>query len=138
MPKAFKSCPKCKKSPNLVTLDETHMLKVVGPNPSTVYWMDIFSKIKMVRFVRKDENKWKRGRGLAHFKKLLTNSYLNLVNFKYLRWVLGTTSFAFLIVFSIYCKSKNYCKMSKTGLKYMHNSAVGCSANYATASALQN
>ena len=34
--------------------EETHVLKVVGSNPSTVYWMDIFSHtfvVKIVMFV---------------------------------------------------------------------------------------
>ena len=37
--------------------EETHVLKVVGSNPSTKYWMDIFSHIvvvKIVMFVWKD------------------------------------------------------------------------------------
>ena len=42
----------------------------MGSNPSTIYWMDIFSHIfvvKIVMFVWKDENKLKRGQGLAIF-----------------------------------------------------------------------
>ena len=40
-------------------------MKVVGSNPSTVYWTDIFSHIfvfKILMFVSKDENKRKRSR----------------------------------------------------------------------------
>ena len=53
--------------------EETRVPKVVSSNPSTVYWMDIFSQIFVVRivmFVLKDENKLKRGRGWPIFKKL--------------------------------------------------------------------
>ena len=53
------------------SLEDTHILKVVGSNPSTEYWMDIlniyFFAI-IVMFVWKDENKWK-GAGMAHFLK---------------------------------------------------------------------
>ena len=42
-------------------------VKVVGSNPGTGYWMDIFSQLSVVRIVmcvfEKDENKRKRGRG---------------------------------------------------------------------------
>ena len=44
--------------------------KVVGWNPSTAYWMDIFSQIfvaKFVMFVRKGKNKLKKGPGMVHF-----------------------------------------------------------------------
>ena len=27
-----------------MVMEETHVLKVVGSNPGTIYWMDIFSK----------------------------------------------------------------------------------------------
>ena len=43
--------------------EKTHVPKVVGLNPSTVDWMDIFSHlfvVKFVMFVWKDKNKWKR------------------------------------------------------------------------------
>ena len=43
--------------------------KVVGSNPTTVYWMDIFSHtfvVKIVMFVRKYENKQKEA-GMDHF-----------------------------------------------------------------------
>ena len=31
--------------------DETHVPKVVGSNPSTVYWMDIFPNLFVVKIV---------------------------------------------------------------------------------------
>ena len=43
--------------------EETHVLRVVGSNPSTEYWMDIFSHLIVTKIVWKDENKenwWKR------------------------------------------------------------------------------
>ena len=46
-----------------MVMEETHVPKVVGSNPSTVYWMDIFSHlfvVKVVIFVWKDENKMKK------------------------------------------------------------------------------
>ena len=49
--------------------EETLAPKVVGSNPSTVYWMDIFSHlfvVTIVMFVWKDENKRKDPR-IAHF-----------------------------------------------------------------------
>ena len=38
---------------NNLLWEETHALKVVGSNPSTVYWMDIFNIfiVKIVTFV---------------------------------------------------------------------------------------
>ena len=62
----------------------------MGSNPSTIYWMDIISHIFAVRiimFVRKDENKRKIGREWPNFmkKKLPTNLGIrgknNLVSF---------------------------------------------------------
>ena len=56
-------------SPGLVVMGGDSVLKVVGLNPRTIYWMDIFSHIfvvKIVVFVWKDENKRKKP-GLAHF-----------------------------------------------------------------------
>ena len=44
----------------LVVMGETHVLKVVGSNPSTVYWMDILSHtfvVIIVMLVCKDVNK---------------------------------------------------------------------------------
>ena len=46
----------------------------VSLNPSTIYWMDIFSHLFVVKFVMcvwKDENKLKRGRGWPIFKQQL-------------------------------------------------------------------
>ena len=43
--------------------EETRVQKVVSSNPSTIYWMDIISRkfvVKIVMFVWKDDNKWKR------------------------------------------------------------------------------
>ena len=44
----------------------------MGLNPDTVYWMDIFSHIFVVKIVMvffgKTENKWKRGRGWSIIK----------------------------------------------------------------------
>ena len=51
--------------------EETHILKFVGSNPSTVSWMDIFSQLfvlKIVMFASKDENKRKTGREWPIFK----------------------------------------------------------------------
>ena len=59
--------------------EETHVLKVVGLNHSTVYWMDIFSHafaIKIEIFLGKDEDKQKRSRGWPIFKKYLTRVVL--------------------------------------------------------------
>ena len=42
----------------------------MGSNPSTISWMDIFLHefaVKIVMFVRKDENKRKNSLGMAHF-----------------------------------------------------------------------
>ena len=44
-------------SPGLVLMAETDVPKVVGSNPSTVHWMDIFSHlfvVKIVMFVSKE------------------------------------------------------------------------------------
>ena len=52
--------------------DETHVLKVVDSNPSTIYWMDIFINlivVNIVKFIWKDKNKRKRGRGWHILKK---------------------------------------------------------------------
>ena len=38
-------------SPGLVVMGRAHVLKVVGSNPGTVYWMDIFSHIFVVKIV---------------------------------------------------------------------------------------
>ena len=48
---------------NKLLWEETHALKVVGSNPSTVYWMDIFNIfiVKIVTFVWKYENKRRNG-----------------------------------------------------------------------------
>ena len=46
--------------------EETSVLKVMSSNPSTIYWMDIFSHtfdVQIVMFVWKDRNKRKRGLG---------------------------------------------------------------------------
>ena len=56
-------------SPGLVVI---HVPKVVSLNPGTIYWIDIFSRlfvVKIVICVWKDENKWKRGRGTPILKK---------------------------------------------------------------------
>jgi len=48
---------------------EAHVPKVVGSNPSTIYWMDIFSHlfaVKIVMFVEKFENKQKKRPRIAH------------------------------------------------------------------------
>ena len=56
-------------SPGLWLWEETHVPKVVGSNPGTVYWMDIFSHIFVVKIcnvrLKKTENKQKEA-GLAH------------------------------------------------------------------------
>ena len=55
-------------------------MKVVGSNPRSIYWMNIFSHsivAKKLMFVRKDENKRKRGQG-SHFKKLLNKAGFEL------------------------------------------------------------
>ena len=52
-------------SPGLVVMEGDSSPKVVGSNPSTIYWMNILSHLFVVRivmFVLKDENKRKRGR----------------------------------------------------------------------------
>ena len=52
--------------------EETQVPKVVRANPDTVYWMDIFSNlfvVKIVICIWKDENKWKRGRDRPIFLK---------------------------------------------------------------------
>ena len=53
--------------------EENHVPKVVGSNPGTVNWMDIFSHIFVVKIVmilfEKTENKQKRSRGWPIFKK---------------------------------------------------------------------
>ena len=58
-----------------MVMGETHILKVVGSNPSNIYWMDIFSlicrKIVLI-FLKKTENKRKRGRGWPIFEMFLT------------------------------------------------------------------
>ena len=50
--------------------EETHVLQFVGSNPSTVYWMDIFSHlfvVKIALFVWKDE---KEAEGGPFLKKI--------------------------------------------------------------------
>ena len=52
--------------------EKTHVPKVVSSNPSTAYWMDIFSQlfdVKIVMCVRKEENKNKKEAGVGPFKK---------------------------------------------------------------------
>ena len=49
--------------------EETHVPKVVGSNPSTVYWMDIYSHSFVVKLFEKTKMNEKRpGRSL--FKKV--------------------------------------------------------------------
>ena len=51
--------------------EETYVLKVVGSNPSTIYWMDISSHtfvVKIVMFVGKDKIKLKEAED-GQFKK---------------------------------------------------------------------
>ena len=52
---------------------ETHDLKVVGSNPSAVYWMDIFSHYFLKNCIdvclKMTENKRKRGRRRPIFLK---------------------------------------------------------------------
>ena len=75
--------------------EETLAPKVVGSNPSTVYWMDIFSHlfvVQLVMFVWKDKNKGKRGLGWPFFKKkqLKSVSFLNKVpNYRIYIWRIG-------------------------------------------------
>ena len=55
-------------------LEETRVPKVVGSNPSAVYWIDIFSNlfvVKFVMFVWKDENKRKRPGMVYHIYAML-------------------------------------------------------------------
>ena len=56
--------------------EETHVPKVVGSNPGTVYWMAIFSQhifvLKLI-FFEKTENKRKRGRDCPILKSLGPN-----------------------------------------------------------------
>ena len=47
-----------------------HVKKVMGSNLCSVYWMDTLLCWKIVIFVRKDENDWKRGSGW-HIKNIL-------------------------------------------------------------------
>ena len=50
----------------------THVQKVVGLNPSAIYWIDIFHidwLQKLYCLFEKTENKLKRGRGRPIFKK---------------------------------------------------------------------
>ena len=58
------------------SLEDTHILKVVGSNPSTEYWMDIlniyFFAI-IVMFIFKYYNKSKRGWDGSFFKKTIWN-----------------------------------------------------------------
>ena len=51
--------------------EETHVLKFVGSNPSTVYWIDIFPQIFVANIVMflKIRNRWKRGRGWPILKR---------------------------------------------------------------------
>ena len=53
--------------------------KVMGLNPGTVYWMDIFSHIFAVKIVmmsfEKTKSKRKRGRGWPIFEKILTTKH---------------------------------------------------------------
>ena len=55
--------------------EETHVPKVVSSNPSTVYWINIYSHlsvVKIVMCVRKGENKRKIGRaGVGPFSKIV-------------------------------------------------------------------
>ena len=41
----------CKYQKNKWLWEDTHVLKVVGSNPSTIYWMDIFSHLFVVEIV---------------------------------------------------------------------------------------
>ena len=37
--------------PGAMVMEETHVPKVVGSNPSTVYWMDVFSHVFVAKIV---------------------------------------------------------------------------------------
>ena len=58
--------------------------KVVGSNPSVVYWMDIFSQWcvveKLYCLFEKTENKRKKRPGLAHLKKQFPSGFRFLKN----------------------------------------------------------
>ena len=59
-------------SSGLVVIGGDSCPKVVGSNPSTVYWMDIIWHlfvVEIVMFVWKDENEQKKRLALAHFLK---------------------------------------------------------------------
>ena len=57
-------------SPGLVVMGETNVLKVMGSNHSTVFWMDVFSHICCKNYnvcFKKDEDKNENEAGMSHF-----------------------------------------------------------------------
>ena len=59
--------------------EETHIPKVVGSNPGTLYWMDILSHIsvvKIVLFVWKRPKMSKKEAGVGPFKKTMHQIFL--------------------------------------------------------------
>ena len=56
---------------------------MVFSNRNTIYWMDIFSHlyvVKILMFVWKDKNKWKSGRRWKYIKKFYIIKYYNLLS----------------------------------------------------------
>ena len=53
--------------------EETHVPNVVSSNPGTIYWMDIFHKVFVVKFVFEKPKSNEKRPGLAHFLKIMPN-----------------------------------------------------------------
>ena len=67
----------------------THVCKVVGSNPGTIYWTDFFHIVLLWRLYclfEKTENKWKRGQGWPIFLKKIPTLESWLVSYSFLRF----------------------------------------------------
>ena len=52
--------------------EETRVTKVVGSNPSAVYWIDIFSHLFVVKIVMVEKTKINKNASFGHFFKKKT------------------------------------------------------------------